>query len=80
MAETINRDYQQEKKRGEISELKLRLASDLQSVYLTEAMTEIHPTILQTVLECFATVAVQRKSDRRINTNRVIEILTEQSH
>ena len=67
-------DYEAHKRR-EISALKLRLGDDLQSVYLTEAMSEIHPSILQTALECFAKVALERKSDRRININSVIEIL-----
>ncbi len=72
----IRNDYQAQKQR-DISELRLRLAHDLQSVYLKEVMSEIHPTILQTALEQFAMVAVARKADRRININRVIEILSE---
>ena len=72
----IRTDYQGWK-RHEISGLKLRLGHDLQSVYLTEVMSEIHPTILQIALEQFAKVAIERKSDRRINISRVIEILKE---
>ena len=71
-------DYQTQARR-EISALKLRLADDLQSVYLTQAMQEIHPTILQIALEQFAKVAVQRQADRRINIARMIEILKGES-
>ena len=67
-------DYQSIKSQ-KTSELRLRLAHDLQSVYLTEVMSSIHPTILQMALEQFAKVAVARKADQRININRVIEIL-----
>ncbi len=70
----IRTDYQGWKCQ-KTSELRLRLAHDLQSVYLTEVMSEIHPTILQTALEQFAMVAVARKADRRINISKVIEIL-----
>ena len=76
VSKDILNDYQARKQR-EISGLRLRLAHDLQSVYLIEVMSEIHPTILQTALEQFVKVAIERKSDRRININRVIEILTE---
>ncbi len=62
-------------KRQEISALRLRLDHDLQSAYLTEVISEIHPTILQMALEQFAKVAIERTSDSRININRVIEIL-----
>jgi len=72
----IHTDYQSIKYQ-KTSELRLKLAHDLQSVYLTEVMSSIHPTILQMALEQFAKVAIERKSDRRININRVIEILTE---
>ncbi len=72
----IRNDYQGWKCQ-KTSELRLRLAHDLQSVYLTEVMSSIHPTILQMALEQFAKVAIERKSDQRININRVIEILTE---
>ncbi len=64
-------------KSQEIGELRHRLAHDLQSVYLTEVMSSIHPTILQMALEQFAKVAIERKNDYRININRVIEILAE---
>jgi len=74
VSDNIRNDYQAWKQR-EISELRLRLAHDLQSVYLTEVMGEIHPTILQTALEQFARVAIQHKRDQRINISRVIEIL-----
>ena len=70
----IRNDYQAWKQR-EISGLRLRLAHDLQSVYLTEVMSSIHPTILQTALEQFARVAIQHKRDQLINISRVIEIL-----
>ena len=76
VSDDIRNDYQAWKQR-EISELRLRLAHDLQSIYLTEVMSSIHPTILQMALEQFAKVAIERKSDRRINISRVIEILTE---
>ncbi len=72
----IRADYESIKSQ-KTSELRLRLAHDLQSVYLTEVMSSIHPTILQMALEQFAKVAIERKSDRRINISRVIEILTE---
>ena len=36
-------------KSREISGVKLRLAYDLQSIYLKEAMSEIHPSILRAV-------------------------------
>ena len=70
----IRTDYQGIKCQ-KTSELRLRLAHDLQSVYLTEVMSSIHPTILQMALEQFAKVAIERKSDHRINISRVIEIL-----
>ena len=70
----IRTDYQ-DWKGQKTSELRHRLAHDLQSVYLTEVMSSIHPTILQMALEQFAKVAIERKSDRRINISRVIEIL-----
>ncbi len=76
MSDDIRNDYQATKQR-EISELRLRLAHDLQSVYLKEVMSEIHPTILQTALEQFAQVAIERKSDQRIKIKRNIEILSE---
>jgi len=57
------------------TQLKMRLEEDLQSMYLTEALQALHPTIIQVALEQFAAVAIQRKADRRININRVIEIL-----
>ena len=76
MSNDIRTDYQGWKCQ-KTSELRLKLAHDLQSVYLTEVMGEIHPTILQMALEQFAKVAIERKSDRRINISRVIEILTE---
>ena len=76
MSNDIRNDYQGWKCQ-KTSELRHRLAHDLQSVYLTEVMSSIHPTILQMVLEQFAKVAIERKSDRRINISRVIEILTE---
>jgi len=62
-------------KRREISELKLRLAHDLQNAFLTETISEIHPSILQIALEQFAQVAIERKRDQRINISKVIEIL-----
>ena len=74
VSDDIRNDYQAWKQR-EISGLRLRLAHDLQSVYLTEVMGSIHPTILQTALEKFVMVAVARKADQRINISRVIEIL-----
>ena len=74
VSDDIRNDYQAWKQR-EINGLRLRLAHDLQSVYLTEVMSEIHPSILQTALEKFAMVAVARKADQRINISRVIEIL-----
>ena len=74
VSDDIRNDYQAWKQR-EISGLRLRLAHDLQSVYLKEVMSEIHPTILQMALEQFAMVAVARKADQRINISRVIEIL-----
>ena len=74
VSDDIRNDYQAWKQR-EISGLRLRLAHDLQSVYLKEVMGEIHPTILQTALEKFVMVAVARKADQRINISRVIEIL-----
>ena len=70
----IHTDYQSIKYQ-KTSELRLKLAHDLQSVYLTEVMSSIHPTILQMALEQFAKVAIERKSDQRINISRVIEIL-----
>ncbi len=70
----IHTDYQSIKYQ-KTSELRLKLAHDLQSVCLTEVMSSIHPTILQTALEQFAKVAIERKSDQRINISRVIEIL-----
>ncbi len=70
----IRTDYQGWKCQ-KTSELRLRLAHDLQSVYLKEVMSSIHPTILQMALEQFAKVAIERKSDQRINISRVIEIL-----
>ena len=73
MSDDIRNDHQAWKQR-EISGLRLRLAHDLQSVYLTEVMGEIHPSILQTALEQFARVAIQHKRDQRINISRVIEI------
>ena len=76
VSDDIRNDYQAWKQRG-ISGLRLRLAHDLQSVYLKEMMGEIHPSILQTALEQFAMVAVAGKADQRININRIIEILTE---
>ncbi len=76
VSDDIRNDYQAWKQR-EISGLRLRLAHDLQSVYLKEVMSEIHPTILQTALEQFARVAIERKSDRRINIKRIFEILSE---
>ena len=74
MSDDIRNDYQAWKQR-EINGLRLRLAHDLQSVYLKEVMSEIHPSILQTALEQFAQVAIQHKRDQRINISRVIEIL-----
>ncbi len=74
MSDDNRNDYQAWKQR-EISGLRLRLAHDLQSVYLIEVMGEIHPSILQIALEQFAKVAIERKSDQRINISRVIEIL-----
>ncbi len=74
MSDDIGNDYQAWKQR-EISGLRLRLGHDLQSVYLKEVMSEIHPSILQMALEKFAMVAVARKTDQRINISRVIEIL-----
>lgn len=55
--------------------LKLQLANDLQSVYLTEALQTLHPSIIQMAIERFAEIAVKRQFDQRININRVIEIL-----
>jgi len=74
VSDDIRNDYQAWKQR-EISGLRLRLAHDLQSVYLKEVMSSIHPSILQTALEQFAQVAIQHKRDQRINISRVIEIL-----
>lgn len=74
MSDDIRNDYQATKQR-EISGLRLRLAHDLQSVYLKEAMSEIHPSILQIALEQFTRVAVQRKHDQRINITKTLEVL-----
>ena len=74
MSHSIRTDYIGWK-RHEISELKLRLAHDLQNAFLTETISEIHPSILQIALEQFAKVAIERKSDQRTNISRIIDIL-----
>ena len=74
VSDDIRNDYQAWKQR-EISGLRLRLAHDLQSVYLKEVMSEIHPSILQIALEQFTRVAVQRKHDQRINITKILEVL-----
>ncbi len=52
MSDDIRNDYQAWKQR-EISELRLRLAHDLQSIYLTEVISSIHPELSTDMLDKF---------------------------
>lgn len=66
------------KKKGEEkmkTQLKMQLAKNLQDIDLTEALSELHPSIIQIALERFAETAMKRRHDERININRIREIL-----